>query len=298
MSISFQEQLKQLIAKGVKSHQVQPSLKPLKNIKNIIAIASGKGGVGKSTTAVNLAVCLQQAGASVGLLDADIYGPNQPIMLGVSGKQPVVQDGKLQPLERYGLYTMSMGYLVEESTPMVWRGPMVTKALQQLLFDTMWPELDFLIIDMPPGTGDVQLTLASKIPVAAAVVVTTPQDVAAMDARKAIEMFWKVDVPVAGVVENMSTHTCSQCGHQEAVFGDAAAKALAETCEVPLLGQLPLAIEIRKNADAGEPLVKKDPESDVANAYSQIAFNLVDNLSRQGVDYSVKFPNIVVEPKE
>ena len=298
MSKSYQTELKQLIARGVKAHSVQPSLKPLNNIKNIIAVASGKGGVGKSTTSVNLAICLQQAGAKVGLLDADIYGPNQPIMLGVSGKQPVVQDGKLKPLERHGLFTMSMGYLVDESTPMVWRGPMVTKALMQLLFDTTWPELDFLIIDMPPGTGDVQLTLASKIPVAGSVIVTTPQDVAAMDARKAIEMFRKVDVPISGIVENMSTHTCSQCGHQEAIFGDEAAQALAEDSGVALLGRLPLAIDIRKNADSGEPMVKKSPESDIANAYSEVAYNLVDYLSRQAVDYSVKFPNIVVEPKE
>ncbi len=292
------EQLQQLLADGVKARKVQPSLKPLPGIKNIIAVASGKGGVGKSTTTVNLALCLARAGAKVGVLDADIYGPNQPLMLGVSGKQPVVSDGKLKPLERFGLPTMSMGYLVDESAPMVWRGPMVTQALKQLLFDTDWPELDFLLIDMPPGTGDVQLTLAKRIPVAGAVIVTTPQDVAVMDARKAIEMFNKVDVPVLGVVQNMSMHTCSECGHQEAVFGEAGGEQLAKDCGVPLLGQLPLSKSIREQADLGRPIVDQDPDGSLAAAYFQFAVRLVEQWAGQAIEYCVKFPNIVVETKE
>jgi ATP-binding protein involved in chromosome partitioning len=292
------EQLQNLLAGEVKARKVQPSLKPLPGIKNIIAVASGKGGVGKSTTTVNLALCLARAGAKVGVLDADIYGPNQPLMLGVSGKQPVVADGKLVPLERFGMPTMSMGYLVEESAPMVWRGPMVTQALKQLLFDTQWPELDFLLIDMPPGTGDVQLTLAKRIPVAGAVIVTTPQDVAVMDARKAIEMFNKVDVPVLGVVQNMSMHTCSECGHQEALFGEAGGEQLAKDCAVPLLGQLPLSKSIREQADLGRPIVDQDPDGPLAAAYFQFAVRLVEQWAGQAIEYCVKFPNIVVETKE
>lgn len=293
-----QQSLQALIEAGVKAHRVQPSLKPLAGIKNIIAIASGKGGVGKSTTCANLAACLSASGAKVGVLDADIYGPNQPLMLGMRGEQPVVNDGKLTPMMAHGIATMSMGYLVAEDTPMVWRGPMVTQALKQLLFDTVWPELDFLLIDMPPGTGDIQLTMAKRIPVAGAVIVTTPQDVAVLDARKAIEMFNKVDVPVLGVVQNMSLHTCSQCGHQEAIFGHGGAQQLAEQCKVPCLAELPLELNIRQQADHGVPIVLAEPESGSALAYYQLALQLVQELAGQPVDYSVKFPNIVVEPKE
>lgn len=292
------KQLTQLVAGGIKARKVQPSLKPLPGIKNIIAVASGKGGVGKSTTTVNLALCLAKAGLKVGVLDADIYGPNQPLMFGAAGEQPVVNDGKLTPLMRYGIATMSMGYLVDESAPMVWRGPMVTQALKQLLFDTQWPELDVLLIDMPPGTGDIQLTLAKRIPVAGSIIVTTPQDVAVTDARKAIEMFRKVDVTVLGVVQNMSQHVCSQCGHQEALFGESGGEQLAKAVSVPLLGELPLALSIRQQADRGRPIVDADETGGETIAYYKLAIALVEQLSGQAVDYSVNFPNVVVEPKE
>jgi len=241
--------------KNSESKTVQQGLKPHPAIKNIIAIASGKGGVGKSTTAVNIAAALSSNGASVGILDADIYGPNQPQMLGVV-EEPEVQEGqRLNPLVRHGIQTMSMGYLVDKNTPMVWRGPMVTTALQQLFNNTNWKDLDYLIIDMPPGTGDIQLTLAKKIPVAGAVVVTTPQDLSLLDARKGLEMFNKVNVNVLGIIENMSTHICSQCGHAEAIFGADGAAKIAEECGVPLLGQLPLDIRIREQSDKGIPIV-------------------------------------------
>lgn len=279
----------------IESKSVQAGLKPHPEIKNIIAIASGKGGVGKSTTAVNIAASLLSLGARVGVLDADIYGPNQPQMLGVL-EEPEVQDGqRLHPLIRHGMQTMSMGYLVDVNTPMVWRGPMVTTALLQLYNHTIWDKLDYLIIDMPPGTGDIQLTLAKKIPVSGAVIVTTPQDLSLLDARKGLEMFDKVGVKVLGIVENMSTHVCTQCGHEEAIFGQDGAEKMAKDCQIPLLGQLPLNIDIRKQSDGGVPIVIAKPEHPVSRAYLSITQKLIQQLDLQPKDYSAKFPHIVVE---
>lgn len=277
----------------VVSHAVQPGLKPLPQIKNIIAVASGKGGVGKSTTAVNLALALAEH-AKVGILDADIYGPNQPQMLGATEK-PETIDKKLQPVVRYGIQSMSIGYLIDSDTPMIWRGPMVTTALQQLLNDTNWQNLDYLIIDLPPGTGDIQLTLSQKIPVSGAVIVTTPQDIALLDARKAIAMFRKVNVPVLGVIENMSTHICSQCGHEEAIFGSGGGEQLAKQYEVELLGRLPLDKRIREQADNGKPTVVAEPDSKISHLYREIAKHLLLKLAAQPKNYASKFPNIVVQ---
>lgn len=242
------------------------------SVKNIIAVASGKGGVGKSTTAVNLALALSAEGARVGILDADIYGPSIPHMLGIADQRPDVLDGKLmKPIMAHGIQCMSMGVLVNENTPMVWRGPMASGALQQLLKQTVWDELDYLVIDMPPGTGDIQLTLSQSVPVTSSVIVTTPQDIALLDAKKGIEMFRKVNVPVAGIVENMATHICSHCGHQEAIFGEGGGQQLAELYDAPLLGQLPLALSIRKWVDSGQPPVVAEPDSPVSEAYLAIA---------------------------
>jgi ATP-binding protein involved in chromosome partitioning len=256
----------------------------MEKIKHIIAVASGKGGVGKSTTAVNLALALQANGASVGLLDADIYGPSQQIMLGVEdGVRPEQKDGQwLLPVEAHGLKTMSMGYLVTDKTPMVWRGPMAGGALQQMLEQTLWGELDFLVIDMPPGTGDIQLTLSQKAEVAGAVIVTTPQDIALLDARKGIEMFAKVDIPVLGVVENMAVHVCSQCGHAEHIFGEEGGARLAAEYGVQVLGSLPLALSIREQTDSGKPTVVAEPESAVAAVYLQIAQRVAAALTGAG----------------
>ena len=262
------------------THYIIPPMSPLNSqptaskIKHVIAIASGKGGVGKSTTAVNLACALQQQGFKVGLLDADIYGPNQPHMFGLAQKNHKLatrDDKYFEPQKAYGIKNISMGYLVDTNTPMIWRGPMVSTALQQLYFQTDWGQLDYLLIDLPPGTGDIQLTLCKKIPLTGAIIVTTPQDIALLDARKGLEMFKKVEVPVLGVIENMSTHTCSQCGHTEAIFGELGAQQMAQECGVPVLGQLPLDIAIRKAADAGEPIVVAAPDSAVAQSYSSIA---------------------------
>ncbi|MFP8966318.1 iron-sulfur cluster carrier protein ApbC [Pokkaliibacter sp. CJK22405] len=256
----------------------------LEGVKNVIAVASGKGGVGKSTTAVNLALALSQLGARVGMLDADIYGPSQGMMLGVaSGTRPGQIDEKtMAPVEAHGLQAMSMGFLIDEQQPMVWRGPMASGALQQLMTQTRWDNLDYLIVDMPPGTGDIQLTLAQKMPVAGAVIVTTPQDIALLDARKGIEMFRKVDIPVLGVVENMSLHRCSQCGHEEPIFGQGGGQRIAEAYDTLLLGQLPLAMNIRLQADGGKPTVLADPDSSEAGHYRQIALaTAVALLERQ-----------------
>jgi ATP-binding protein involved in chromosome partitioning len=247
----------------------------MESIKNIIAIASGKGGVGKSTTTINLACSLKQQGLSVGLLDADIYGPNQPAMLGVGADVHPVFDGKFQPVEAHGLYTMSMGYLIDPATPAVWRGPMIVKALHQMLFDTAWPALDVLLIDMPPGTGDVQLTLAQKVKMRGAIMVTTPQDIALLDVKKGMAMFQKVEVPMLGVIENMSMHVCSQCAHAEAIFGEGGAARLCADFDVPLLGQLPLSRAIREKADAGVPMVIAEPRSPEAIAYNAIAQKII-----------------------
>ncbi|MDD3517495.1 MAG: iron-sulfur cluster carrier protein ApbC, partial [Chromatiales bacterium] len=283
------------VSSEIVSHAVQRNLKPLQGIKNIIAVASGKGGVGKSTTAVNLALALSAEGARVGILDADIYGPSQPRMLGISGR-PDSTDGKtLEPMENHGLQAMSIGFLIEEDTPMIWRGPMVTQALEQLLTDTRWQDLDYLIIDLPPGTGDVQLTLAQKIPVSGAVIVTTPQDIALLDARKGLKMFEKVEVPVLGVVENMSIHICSKCGHEEHIFGEGGGQRMAKEHGVELLGSLPLDIHIREQADGGKPTVVADPDSRATQIYREIARRAAARLAVQGKDYSSKFPKIVIQ---
>jgi len=279
----------------VEAHSVQKSLKPIDNIKNIIAVASGKGGVGKSTTAVNLALALSAEGASVGVLDADIYGPSQPRMLGISG-QPDSKDGKtLEPMNSYHLQAMSIGFLIDEETPMIWRGPMVTQALEQLLNDTNWAELDYLVIDLPPGTGDTQLTLAQKVPVSGAVIVTTPQDIALLDARKGFKMFEKVEVPVLGIVENMSTHICSKCGHEEHIFGEGGGGRMADQYDVDFLGALPLEMVIRSDTDEGKPTVVADPDSRVSQIYREIARKAAAKLAIQAKSYAAKFPNIVIQ---
>ncbi len=283
------------VEQDVTAHTVQKSLKRIEGIKNIIAVASGKGGVGKSTTSVNLALALAADGATVGMLDADIYGPSQPRMLGISG-QPESKDGKtLEPLVNYDIKTMSIGFLVEEDTPMIWRGPMVTQALEQLLNDTNWGDLDYLIVDLPPGTGDTQLTLSQKIPVSGAVIVTTPQDIALLDARKGLKMFEKVEVPVLGVVENMSIHICSECGHAEHIFGEGGGKRMAEETDVDYLGALPLDLTICQQADDGKPTVVADPESKNTELYKDISRRMSARLAAQGKDYSTKFPNIVIQ---
>ena len=283
------------IACKIGSHSVQRGVQRLAAVKNTIAIASGKGGVGKSTTAVNLALALLAEGATAGILDADIYGPSQPRMLGLAG-QPDSADGKtVEPKVNYGVQSMSIGYLIEEDTPMIWRGPMVTRALEQLLNDTRWRALDYLIIDLPPGTGDIQLTLCQKIPVSGAVIVTTPQDIALLDAKKALKMFEKVQVPVLGVIENMSTHICSRCGYEEPVFGMGGGAEMARRYEVALLGQLPLDISIREGADNGRPTVAMAPDSAIAMNYREIARRAAGRLAVQARDYSAKFPKIVIE---
>jgi ATP-binding protein involved in chromosome partitioning len=279
----------------VVAHSVQKSLKPIDNVKNIIAVASGKGGVGKSTTAVNLALALSAEGARVGLLDADIYGPSQPRMLGITGKPESKDGNSLEPMNSYHLQAMSIGFLIDEETPMIWRGPMVTQALEQLLNDTNWSELDYLVVDLPPGTGDTQLTLAQKVPVSGAVIVTTPQDIALLDARKGLKMFQKVEVPVLGVVENMSIHICSNCGHEEHIFGAGGGARMAEQYGVKLLGSLPLDIRIREETDGGKPTVVAEPDSRVSEIYREIARKTAAKLSLQAKDYAAKFPRIVIQ---
>jgi len=279
----------------IASHSVQGGMNPLEGIKNVIAVASGKGGVGKSTTAVNLALALQKEGARVGVLDADIYGPSVPRMLGIDGK-PESTDGKsLEPMGGHGLQAMSIGFMIDEETPMIWRGPMVTQALEQLLRDTRWKSLDYLVIDLPPGTGDVQLTLAQKVPVSGAVIVTTPQDIALLDARKGLKMFEKVEVPVLGVVENMSIHICSECGHAEHIFGSGGGEKMCDQYNVDFLGSLPLDISIRENADGGHPSVADDPNSKASEIYRDIARRTAAKLSLKAKDYTAKFPNIVIQ---
>ena len=270
-------------------------MKPLPHIKHIIAIASGKGGVGKSTTAVNLALALSKEGARTGLLDADIYGPSQPLMLGIKHPPQVKNEKTLNPVHVHGIQTMSIGYLVDEKTAMMWRGPMVSMALQQLLYDTQWENLDYLIIDLPPGTGDIQLTLAQKIPVSGALIVTTPQDLALLDARRAYEMFAKVHVPVLGVIENMSLHVCSKCGHKEPIFGEGGGKRLAEQYHIELLGALPLDMRIREETDSGTPTVIADPEGHHALLYRNIAKNVMSKLALQEKESSATFPNIIIQ---
>ena len=283
------------ISSKIVAHGVQKGVKPIEGVKNIIAVASGKGGVGKSTVAVNLALALSVDGATVGILDADIYGPSQPRMLGVSMK-PESKDGKkMEPIVSYHLQAMSIGFLVDEETPMIWRGPMVTQALEQLLRETNWKDLDYLIIDLPPGTGDIHLTLAQKVPVTGAVIVTTPQDIALLDARKGLKMFEKVEVPVMGVIENMSTHICSKCGHEEHIFGDGGGRRMAEENDVDFIGSIPLDISIRESTDGGKPTVAADPDGRLSQIYRDIARRMAGKLSKQKKDFSSKFPGIVIQ---
>lgn len=280
----------------INPHGVQRNLKPLTNVRNIIAVASGKGGVGKSTTAVNLGLALARDGASVGILDADIYGPSQPLMLGLSGESPLSEDGEsMLPLKAHGVQVMSIGFLIDADQPMAWRGPMVTGALTQLLQKTQWSDLDYLLVDMPPGTGDIQLTLSQQVPVSGAVIVTTPQDIALLDARKGLQMFRKVNVPVLGIIENMSTHICTKCGHEEPLFGSGGGARMASDFKVELLGQVPLDLRIREQTDGGTPTVIAEPDSGPAEAYRLIARRMAARLGLQGKDYSQRFPKIVVE---
>ena len=277
------------------SHAVQHNLKPLAGVKNIIAVASGKGGVGKSTVAVNLALALSQDGARVGILDADIYGPSQPRMLGLTGRPSTKDNKRIVPMVGHGVQCMSVGFLVDQETPMVWRGPMVTQALMQLIGDTDWDDLDYLVVDMPPGTGDIQLTLAQRVPVSGAVIVTTPQEIALLDARKGLRMFQKVEVGILGIVENMSTHVCSQCGHEEHIFGEGGGERLAAQYNVPFLGSLPLELRIREQTDSGNPSVAADPKSPIAQRYRDIARRAAAQLALAGKDYAGAFPKIVIE---
>ncbi|MES2355738.1 MAG: iron-sulfur cluster carrier protein ApbC [Pseudomonadota bacterium] len=277
------------------SHSVQRGVKLIPNVKNIIAVASGKGGVGKSTTAVNLALALAAEGATVGVLDADIYGPSQPAMLGISGR-PESRDGKtMQPMEGHGIQAMSVGFLIDIETPMVWRGPMVTQALEQLLNETQWRDVDYLVVDLPPGTGDIQLTLAQKVPVTGAVIVTTPQDIALLDARKGLKMFEKVGVPIIGIVENMSTHVCSKCGHEEHIFGAGGGERMCKDYSVDFLGALPLDINIREQTDSGKPTVVADPNGRITEIYKEIARKVAIKIADKAQDRSALFPKIVIQ---
>ncbi len=277
------------------SHAVQRGVKTLPGVKNIIAVASGKGGVGKSTTAVNLALALAAEGASVGVLDADIYGPSQPMMLGITGR-PESHDGKtMEPMEGHGIQASSIGFMIDPDTPMVWRGPMVTQALEQLLRSTNWRDLDYLVVDMPPGTGDIHLTLAQKIPVTGAVIVTTPQDIALLDARKGLKMFEKVGIPILGIVENMALHVCSNCGHVEHVFGQGGGERMSKDYDVEYLGGLPLDIRIREQADSGRPTVVADPDGPIAAVYREIARRVAVKIAEKARDMSLKIPSIVVQ---
>jgi len=294
-SIAGVGEVKVNVSSKIAAHTVQRGVKLMPSVKNIIAVASGKGGVGKSTTAVNLALALSAEGAKVGVLDADIYGPSQPTMLGITGN-PQTEDGKtLTPMHGHGIEAMSIGFLIDVDTPMVWRGPMVTQALEQLLRDTKWSDLDYLVVDLPPGTGDTQLTLAQKVPVTGAVIVTTPQDIALIDARKGLKMFEKVGIPILGIVENMSIHVCSKCGHAEHIFGQGGAERMCKDYNVEFLGGLPLDIRIREQADAGKPTVVADPEGPVAEIYKTIARRVAVKIGELQKDMSSKFPNIVIQ---
>jgi ATP-binding protein involved in chromosome partitioning len=282
------------VASKIVAHAAQRGVALLPKVKNIIAVASGKGGVGKSTTAVNLALALAAEGAAVGLLDADIYGPSQPMMMGIEGR-PESSDGKtMEPLENYGVQVMSIGFLVAQDEAMIWRGPMATQALEQLLRQTNWAELDYLIVDLPPGTGDIQLTLSQRVPMTGAVIVTTPQDIALLDAKKGIKMFEKVGVPILGIVENMAVHVCSKCGHAEHIFGEGGGKRMAAEYGMDYLGALPLDIKIRLQADSGKPTVVSDPEGELAAIYKAVARQVAIKIAHKAKDFSSKFPSIKI----
>ncbi len=276
------------------AHAAQRGVALLPQVKNIIAVASGKGGVGKSTTAVNLALALAAEGARVGILDADIYGPSQPMMMGIEGR-PESEDGQtMEPLENYGVQVMSIGFLVNQDEAMIWRGPMATQALEQLLRQTNWKELDYLIVDMPPGTGDIQLTLSQRVPMTGAVIVTTPQDLALLDARQGVAMFEKVGVPILGVVENMAVHVCTNCGHVEHIFGEGGGKRYADEKSLDYLGALPLNLQIRLQADNGKPTVVSDPDGEVAGIYKAVARQVAVKVAAKAKDFSSKFPSIKI----
>ena len=284
------------IDSNIAVHKVQQGVNTIAGVKNIIAVASGKGGVGKSTTTTNLAIALSKMGARVGVLDADIYGPSQPTMLGVADLKPEQRDGKFIPVvSEGGIQTMSIGFMIDTDQAVVWRGPMVSQALQQLLFQSQWDDVDYLFIDLPPGTGDIQLTLSQKIPVTASIIVTTPQDIALLDARKAVDMFAKVNIPILGIVENMAMHVCSNCGHAEAIFGSDGGKALADKLSVPLLAQLPLSLPIRVAMDAGQGAALHSKETAIADLYQQAAWQVALKVADMGRDFSGRFPKIVVE---
>lgn len=282
------------LATKITAHAVQRGVQLLPKVKNIVAVASGKGGVGKSTTAVNLALALAAEGATVGILDADIYGPSQPMMMGIHGR-PESADGKtMEPMENYGVQVMSIGFLVDADNPMIWRGPMATQALEQLLRQTNWGELDYLIVDMPPGTGDIQLTLSQRVPLTGAVIVTTPQDIALLDAKKGIKMFEKVGVPILGIVENMAVHVCEKCGHIEHIFGDEGGKRLAAEYRMDYLGALPLNLSIRVQADSGFPSVVSEPDGEIAGLYKSVARQVAVKIAQRAKDFSSKFPSITI----
>jgi ATP-binding protein involved in chromosome partitioning len=283
------------VTQKIVSHTVQKGVKLVSGVKNIVAVASGKGGVGKSTTAVNLALALAAEGATVGILDADIYGPSQPQMLGISGQPESLDGKKMEPMTAYGVQAMSVGFLIDPETPMVWRGPMVTQALTQLLGETNWQDVDYLVVDLPPGTGDIQLTLAQQVPVTGAIIVTTPQDIALLDARKGLKMFEKVGIPILGIVENMSTHICSKCGHEEHIFGSGGAEKMGADYEVEVLGHLPLDINIRMQVDSGRPTMVAEPDGRIAEIYRDIARKVAIKIAERAKDMTSKFPNIVIQ---
>ena len=282
------------LATKVLAHAVQRGVQLLPKVKNIVAVASGKGGVGKSTTAVNLALALAAEGAAVGILDADIYGPSQPMMMGVEGRPESADGTSMEPMENYGVQVMSIGFLVDADNPMIWRGPMATQALEQLLRQTNWRELDYLIVDMPPGTGDIQLTLSQRVPLTGAVIVTTPQDIALADARRGIKMFEKVGVPILGVVENMAVHVCSNCGHAEHIFGADGGKKMAAEFGIDYLGALPLHIAIREQTDSGRPTVVADADGEIAGLYKAVARQVAVKIAQRAKDFSSKFPSISI----
>ena len=293
-SVGGVENVSANLATKVSAHAVQRGVKLLPKVKNIVAVASGKGGVGKSTTAVNLALALAAEGAAVGILDADIYGPSQPMMMGISGR-PESADGKtMEPMENYGVQVMSIGFLVDAGDPMIWRGPMVTQALEQLLRQTNWNDLDYLIVDMPPGTGDIQLTLSQRVPLTGAVIVTTPQDIALLDAKKGLKMFEKVGVPILGLVENMAVHVCSNCGHIEHIFGEDGGKRMAAEDGVDYLGALPLNLTIREQTDGGRPTVVSEPDGEIAGLYKNVARQIAVKIAQRAKDFSSKFPTIAI----